>query len=162
ITGQDRYYRNKSQIPVQKIDGNLVMGFYRPRSHDIVDIDHCYIQKDSHNDIMNFVKEKLIEENTSIYDEVKHEGLLRHLVISSSNNDVEVQVVLITNSKMNEFLCITIALTEKYPIIKSVIQNINDEKTNVIFGKRSIVLLGQEYITDTLLGKAFKIRDRSF
>ena len=162
ITGQDSYYRNKSQIPVQKIDGNLVMGFYRPRSHDIVDIDHCYIQKDSHNDIMNFVKGKLIEENTSIYDEVKHEGLLRHLVIRSNHDDSEIQVVFITNGKRNEFLSITKALKEKYPNIKSVIQNINDEKTNVIFGKRSIVLLGQEYITDTLLGKEFKIRDRSF
>ena len=71
-------------------------------------------------------------------------------------------MVFITNGKRNEFLSITKALKEKYPNIKSVIQNINDEKTNVIFGKRSIVLLGQEYITDTLLGKEFKIRDRSF
>lgn len=162
VTGSGNYYRNKSQIPVQKVDGKLVMGFYKPRSHDIVDINHCYIQKDIHNDIMNFVKEKLIEEDVSIYDEVKHEGLLRHLVIRSNHDDSEIQVVFITNGKRNEFLSIIKALREEFQAIKSIVQNINDEKTNVIFGKRSIVLLGKEYITDTLLGREFKIRDRSF
>lgn len=162
VTGDSLYYRNKSQIPVQKIDGRLVMGFYKPRSHDIVDIEHCYIQKYVHNDIMLFIKDKLIEEDTSIYDEISHQGLLRHLVIRSNSDDSEVQVVFITNGKRNEFLSIVKALKEAYPNVKSIVQNINDEKTNVIFGRRSIVLLGHDYITDTLLGKSFKIRDRSF
>lgn len=162
VTGDSLYYRNKSQIPVQKIDGRLVMGFYKPRSHDIVDIEHCYIQKYVHNDIMLFIKDKLIEEDTSIYDETSHQGLLRHLVIRSNSDDSEVQVVFITNGKRNEFLSIVKALKEAYPNVKSIVQNINDEKTNVIFGRRSIVLLGHDYITDTLLGKSFKIRDRSF
>lgn len=162
VTGDSLYYRNKSQIPVQKIDGEVVMGFYKPRSHDIVDIEHCYIQKHVHNDIMMFIKDKLIEENTSIYDEKSHEGLLRHLVIRSNNDDSELQVVFITNGKRNEFLSIVKALKEKFPNVKSIVQNINDEKTNVIFGRRSIVLSGHDYITDTVLGKSFKIRDRSF
>lgn len=162
VTGDSLYYRNKSQIPVQKIDGRLIMGFYKPRSHDIVDIEHCYIQKHVHNDIMLFIKDKLIEENTSIYDETSHQGLLRHIVIRSNSDDSEVQVVFITNGKRNEFLSIVKALKEAYPNVKSIVQNINDEKTNVIFGRRSIVLLGHDYITDTLLGKSFKIRDRSF
>lgn len=162
VTGDSLYYRNKSQIPVQKIDGRLVMGFYKPRSHDIVDIEHCYIQKYVHNDIMLFIKDKLIEEDTSIYDEASHQGLLRHIVIRSNSDDSEVQVVFITNGKRNEFLSIVKALKEAYPNVKSIVQNINDEKTNVIFGRRSIVLLGHDYITDTLLGKSFKIRDRSF
>lgn len=162
VTGEPLYYRNKSQIPVQKIDGKVIMGFYKPRSHDIVNIAHCYIQKDIHNDIMLFVKDKLIEEDTSIYDELTHTGLLRHLVIRSNNDNSEIQVVFITNGKRNEFLSITKALKAKFPSVKSVVQNINDEKTNVIFGRRSIVLTGRDYITDTLLGKSFKIRDRSF
>ena len=162
VSGHPLHYRNKSQIPVQKIDGEVIMGFYKPRSHDIVDIEHCYIQKQVHNDIMLFIKDKLIEENTSIYDEATHQGLLRHLVIRSNSDDSEVQVVFITNGKRNVFLSIVKALKEAYPNVKSIVQNINDEKTNVIFGKRSIVLLGHDYITDTLLCKSFKIRDRSF
>ena len=162
VTGNPLYYRNKSQIPVQKIDGEVVMGFYKPRSHDIVDIEHCYIQKHAHNDIMMFIKNKLIEEDTSIYDEKSHQGLLRHLVIRSNSDESEVQIVFITNGKRNEFLSIVKALKERFPNVKSIVQNINDEKTNVIFGRRSIVLSGHDYITDTVLGKSFKIRDRSF
>src|SRR5699024_2826720 len=103
-----------------------------------------------------------IEEETSIYDEKSHQGLLRHIAIRSDSDDSEIQVVFITNGKRNEFLSIVKALKEAYPNVKSIVQNINDEKTNVIFGKRSIVLLGHDFITDTLLGQSFKIRDRSF
>src|SRR5699024_5215816 len=120
------------------------------------------IQKHIHNSSMLDIKDKLSEENTSNSDEKSHQGLLRHIVISSNSDDSEVQVVFITNGKRNEFLSIVKALKETFLNVKSIVQNINDEKTNVIFGQRSIVLLGHDYITDTLLGKSFKIRDRSF
>ena len=38
-------YRNKSQIPVGQSNSNqVIMGFYRQRSHDIIDMDSCLIQ----------------------------------------------------------------------------------------------------------------------
>lgn len=159
---EPNYYRNKSQIPVQKIDGRIQMGFYRPRSHDIVDVKHCYIQKDVHNDIMNTVRELLAEEDISIYDETSHTGLLRHLVIRTNNDNSEVQVGFITNGKKNHFNKIIHILINKYPAITSIVQNINTSKTNVIYGNDTVTLYGDEYITDTLLGKKFKIRTKSF
>lgn len=37
-------YRNKAQYPVAEIDGNIVCGFYAPRSHRIVQTDDCILQ----------------------------------------------------------------------------------------------------------------------
>lgn len=45
------------------------MGFYRQRSHDIIDMDSCLIQDEQHQNIMNYVKHWFNELNMSIYDE---------------------------------------------------------------------------------------------
>ncbi|WP_411842341.1 23S rRNA (uracil(1939)-C(5))-methyltransferase RlmD [Salinicoccus sp. HZC-1] len=156
------YYRNKSQIPVKFNDGKVEMGFYKPRSHDIVDIHHCLIQKEIHNDLMVFIKELLNDEEVSVYDEAKHEGLLRHVIIRSNNDDSEVQITFVTNGRKNVFGGINKAITEQFPMVTSIVQNVNTEKTNVIFGNRTNILHGGEYITDTLLGKKFRIKARSF
>ena len=75
-------YRNKSQIPVGKDkDNKAIMGFYRQRSHDIIDMDSCLIQDEQHQNIMNYVKHWFNELNMSIYDEKNKRGLMRHLVI---------------------------------------------------------------------------------
>lgn len=156
------YYRNKSQIPVKSNDGKIEMGFYKPRSHDIVDIHHCLIQKEIHNDLMVFIKELFNEEKVSVYDEAMHQGLLRHVIIRSNNDDSEVQVAFVTNGKKNIFSEINKAIVETFPMVTSIVQNINPEKTNVIFGSKTNILYGQDYITDTLLGKKFRIKARSF
>lgn len=44
----------------------------------------------------------------------------------------------------------------------SVIQNINEEKTNVILGDKEKVLYGRDYIEDQLLGKTYRISAKSF
>ncbi len=156
------HYRNKSQIPVKFNNGRVEMGFYKPRSHDIVDIEHCLIQKEIHNDLMVFIKELLNKEKVSIYDEAMHQGLLRHVIIRSNHDDSEVQVAFVTNGKKNVFTGIINAIIESFPMVTSIVQNINPDKTNVIFGDRTNVLYGKDYITDTLLGKKFRIRARSF
>ncbi|WP_020008045.1 23S rRNA (uracil(1939)-C(5))-methyltransferase RlmD [Salinicoccus albus] len=156
------YYRNKSQIPVKLKDGKIEMGFYRPRSHDIVDIDHCLIQKGIHNQLMVFIKEELNREKVSVYDEAVHQGLLRHVIIRSNSDDSEVQIAFVTNGKKNIFQNINDRIIENFPSVTSIVQNINTEQTNVIFGDKTNILKGKEYITDTILGKTFKVRVRSF
>ncbi|GAB3059673.1 23S rRNA (uracil(1939)-C(5))-methyltransferase RlmD [Salinicoccus sesuvii] len=155
-------YRNKSQIPVQFKNGQVEMGFYQPRSHDIVDIEFCLIQKEIHNQLMAFIKEQFNKAQISVYDEAMHHGLVRHVIIRSNNDDSEVQVAFVTNGKKNIFKNIIEEIIQAFPMVTSVVQNINDKKTNVIFGDETITLYGNDYITDTLLGKQFHIKAKSF
>ena len=46
------HYRKESVIPVQKVDNEVKMGCYKPRSHDVVNIEKCFIQYDEHNKLM--------------------------------------------------------------------------------------------------------------
>ncbi|MCD8918792.1 23S rRNA (uracil(1939)-C(5))-methyltransferase RlmD [Staphylococcus gallinarum] len=157
-------YRNKSQIPVGKNEDNdAIMGFYRQRSHQIIDMDECLIQDTKHQDVMNYVKQWFNELNVSIYDERKKAGLMRHVVIRTGHYTGDLMVIFVTNGKkFKQSDIMTQKLIEAFPNIKSVKHNINNTHSNVIMGDVSHTLYGVDQIEDTLSDITFKISDQSF
>lgn len=157
-------YRNKSQIPVGKNkDGQVIMGFYRQRSHDIIDMDHCLIQDEQHQEVMNHVKQWLNELNISIYDEQSKTGLIRHLVVRTGHHTNEMMVIFVTNGKKFKHSEMLVEkLKNAFPNITSIKQNINDSHSNVIMGRHSVTLYGKEKIVDQLSEVTFNISDQSF
>lgn len=157
-------YRNKSQIPVGKNEDNdTIMGFYRQRSHQIIDMDECLIQDTKHQDVMNHVKQWFNELNVSIYDERKKAGLMRHVVIRTGHYTGDLMVIFVTNGKkFKQSDIMTQKLIEAFPNIKSVKHNINNTHSNVIMGDVSHTLYGVDQIEDTLSDITFKISDQSF
>lgn len=157
-------YRNKSQIPVGKNEYNdAIMGFYRQRSHQIIDMDECLIQDTKHQDVMNHVKQWFNELNVSIYDERKKAGLMRHVVIRTGHYTGDLMVIFVTNGKkFKQSDIMTQKLIEAFPNIKSVKHNINNTHSNVIMGDVSHTLYGVDQIEDTLSDITFKISDQSF
>lgn len=157
-------YRNKSQIPVgQNSEDAPIMGFYRQRSHDIIDMEECLIQDSIQNQLMRMIRALLTEHNVSIYDEKRKEGLLRHVIIRVGYTSREVMVVFVTNGKkFKQAKAIIKKMVEAVPNIKSVIQNINETHSNVIMGKKSKTLYGKDEITDELDSVEFEISDQSF
>lgn len=53
-------------------------------------------------------------------------------------------------------------ITEEFPAIVSVMQNINDQNGNAIFGKEFRTLYGKDTITDSMLGNTYEISAQSF
>lgn len=157
-------YRNKSQIPVGKNENNdAIMGFYRQRSHQIIDMDECLIQDTKHQDVMNHVKQWCNELNVSIYDERKKAGLMRHVVNRTGHYTGDLMVIFVTNGKkFKQSDIMTQKLIETFPNIKSVKHNINNTHSNVIMGDVSHTLYGVDQIEDTLSDITFKISDQSF
>lgn len=157
-------YRNKSQIPIGKNENNdAIMGFYRQRSHQIIDMDECLIQDTKHQDVMNHVKQWCNELNVSIYDERKKAGLMRHVVIRTGHYTGDLMVIFVTNGKkFKQSDIMTQKLIEAFPNIKSVKHNINNTHSNVIMGDVSHTLYGVDQIEDTLSDITFKISDQSF
>ncbi len=158
------FYRNKVQVPFgldQK--GNVVCGFYRLNSNDIIETETCYIQNDISNKLVNRVKELVIKYNVPVYDKIKHKGVLRHVLTKYGFNTDELMLVLITNGKnfKNKEEIIEI-LTKEFPNLKTIIQNINTRDDNVILGTDEIIWTGNGYIEDTLSGVRFKISSKSF
>src|SRR5699024_12119087 len=100
----DHYYdRNKTVVVVREESGNVVIGQFHKNGKDVVDIDHCMIQKHSHNEIIKVLRKLIIKHNISIYNEDLHRGFLRHLIIRSNHDDSEIQVIFVTNGKEYSF-----------------------------------------------------------
>ena len=149
VKGSDKtlFYRNKAQYP---IDGNLC-GFYAQRSHDIINIDKCYMQNSLDEQIIKVVKEYSTSANAKIKNIYTRYGKNEAMVVLvSEKKKISKPEILIENLRK---------ISDK---IVSIILNINPEKTNVILGRENIVLWGKEKI-NTNIGKInFEISPNSF
>ncbi len=156
-------YRNKALIPVAKNkEGKIITGFYRNHSHDVIDMQSCLIQDKNAFRVVSAVKEWMMEYNIPPYDEVKGDGLIRHIYFRTGIHTDEIMAGIVSFKKDIPHID---KLTEALRSIKgitSVIVNINPHKTNVILGDEIKVLWGKPYITDEILGVKFKIGPRSF
>ncbi|KKB74138.1 MULTISPECIES: 23S rRNA (uracil(1939)-C(5))-methyltransferase RlmD [Bacillus] len=156
-------YRNKAQVPVGEREGGLVAGFYQQRSHEIIDMNKCLIQQSENDRVVQAIKEICNRYGIKAYDEERHKGWLRHIMVRYGAATGEMMVVFIT--KTNDFPhknAIMKEITASFPHVKSIVQNINPKKTNVIFGDETTVIWGEEYIYDTIGGIKFAISARSF
>ncbi|QGQ94154.1 23S rRNA (uracil(1939)-C(5))-methyltransferase RlmD [Paenibacillus psychroresistens] len=156
-------YRNKAQVPIAQVDGNLVGGFYAQGSHRIIDMDTCLIQHENNDEVIRRVKSISREMGISAYDEATHKGLLRHVVVKIGVRTGEMMLVLVTNGETIPHVeTLIMKIRHKIPNVKSICHNVNREKTNVIFGNRTSVLWGAEFIHDYIGDIKFEISARSF
>ncbi|ADH98286.1 23S rRNA (uracil(1939)-C(5))-methyltransferase RlmD [Salisediminibacterium selenitireducens] len=156
-------YRNKSQVPVGEEQGRIIAGFYAERSHSIVDMEACLIQHEDQDRIVNLVKELANQHGIRGYDDQKHKGVLRHVVIRRSRISGDVMVVLVTKEQaLPHKEQLIQAITGEVPNVTSIMQNINPKRTNVIFGDKTVCLWGEETIKDRIKGIEFVISAKSF
>ncbi|MCA0989278.1 23S rRNA (uracil(1939)-C(5))-methyltransferase RlmD [Guptibacillus algicola] len=156
-------YRNKAQVPVGEEGGKIVAGFYQQRSHKIIDMDQCLIQEQENDRVLEVVKGIAEKYGIRAYDERSHRGTLRHVVAKYGKQTKDVMVVLVTKQKdLPNRKNIIRDITKQVPGVKSIVQNINPKRTNVIFGDETRVLWGNDYIYDTIGDIKFAISARSF
>ncbi|WP_374722201.1 23S rRNA (uracil(1939)-C(5))-methyltransferase RlmD [Peribacillus tepidiphilus] len=156
-------YRNKSSVPVGQKDGKLIAGFFQKRSHDIIDMEKCIIQHEENDRTIQVVKDICQKYGVQPYDEVKHKGVLRHIVARHGKQTGEVMVVLVTRTAdLPHKNKIVEEITSKVDHIKSIIQNVNSKRTNAIMGDETKVLWGNEVIYDYIGSIRFAISARSF
>jgi len=137
------HYRNKVQYPV----AGGKAGFYKRRSHSIVEHRVCAMQSDDVNEIMNFIKPQLPD-------------FIKHMVFRVGTEGV-MMIFVSTKAKPN-LDELVISVTERYSIIKTVILNINTSGTNKILGDKNQSLYGTGKINDRMLGVEYSISPNSF
>ena len=159
-------YRNKAQFPVgEDKDGNIVIGFYAGRTHHIVEQTDCCIGAPENAAILRKVKAYMQKNQIRPYNEERHSGIVRHILIRTGYHTKEIMVCLIVNAAKASCLKNAEQLTEslrEMDGMTSVMVNFNTEKTNVILGKKSEVLWGQPYIEDFIGDVKYQISPQSF
>jgi 23S rRNA (uracil1939-C5)-methyltransferase len=158
------YYRNKLQYPIGK-DKNQepVMGVFAKRTHEIIPISKCIIQNEKAEEVAKYLFELIKQYHIPIYDEKKHTGTIRHIVIKIGIRTNEIMCIIVTNDEsIPQENTIVEKIVDRFPEVKTIIKNINSKNTNVILGKKNIVLYGDGYIYDKLGNYIFKISPLSF
>ncbi|WP_257350846.1 23S rRNA (uracil(1939)-C(5))-methyltransferase RlmD [Pseudalkalibacillus decolorationis] len=156
-------YRNKSQLQVAKRDASVIAGLYGIGSHKLIDLTNCMVQHPETTSVTNEIKSILEDLNISIYNERKRSGIVRTIVTRVSFQTKQVQVVLVTTQRDIPKKDLLIGeIKKRLPLVVSLLQNINGQKTSVIFGEETIHLEGAETIQETLGDLSFELSARAF
>lgn len=149
-------YRNKGQIPVGKVGDQIVCGFYRIHSNDIVDMESCPIQSDEINRVLACIRRLF-----HVY--LQAVPFLRHILIKHAFHTGQIMVVFIARKKEISGLREMIDdLVKEIRSIQSVILNVNQRADNVILGDEEYVLYGERTIIDKIHDLSFCISSKSF
>jgi 23S rRNA (uracil1939-C5)-methyltransferase len=152
------HYRNKTQYPCAPPDK---IGFFQRKTHQVIDIKKCLLHPEQFDQIRSFLKTAISNSKETVYDEIKHQGNLRHIIIKNGFNTGEYLLILVT--KENKFESdVYQDLSKNFSNIVGVVQSINSEKTNRILGDEFQSLYGQDFYHEKVLNKKFKVSAESF
>lgn len=156
-------YRNKAQFPIgTDKDGRVTAGFYAGRTHSIIGNTDCALGVEVNEEILNCILDFMEEFEIPAYDEVKHKGLVRHVLLRYGFKTDEIMVCLVINGKTIPHCHDLVGRLRQIPGMTSITLSSNTAKTNVIMGDTIRLLWGQEFITDYIGEIKYQISPLSF
>ncbi len=159
-------YRHKIQYPVSETRDSkrILAGYYKPASHELVNIKYCPIQPSYCDKIVEFIRQTAQECGISGYNEKKHSGDLRHVVIRTSAYNNKNLVILVVNSTkvFDKLKKLASKIFSELDDIVGVGVNFNSQKTNLILGKETQIIEGESFIEEKLCDKIFKVGADTF
>ena len=142
-------YRARVKLVVRSTKGEVAAGLYVPGSHRVIDISSCPVHPRPVNQVLRYLKGKILELGIVPYDERNDSGQLRYLDFRYSFARRELSVTLVTRHR--EFLqgiALARSLSRKFSFVTGVIQNINEQRGNVIWGDRYHLLSGRDSLME--------------
>ncbi|MEJ2103633.1 MAG: 23S rRNA (uracil(1939)-C(5))-methyltransferase RlmD [Ignavibacteriaceae bacterium] len=170
------HYRNKMEFSFSdlqwltekemetEIRKNFVLGLHVPNVYDkILDIEECFLQSEVSTGILNFTRDFFQKRQSTIYSTKTHTGYLRNLVIRLSQNTNDLMINLVTSEENESLLKEYVSeITNQFPKITTIVNNINKKKSSVAVGDYEIVYHGSGYIYDKIGDYKFRISANSF
>lgn len=158
------HYRNKVQAAFYTDRrGKIISGVYQSGTHHVVGVDSCLIEDKTADKIIVAVRKLLPSFKMTTYNEDTGKGFLRHILVKRGFATNQIMLVLVTGTPVfpskNNFVK---AVLKQFPEITTIVQNINNYKTNLVLGDNQKVLYGKGYIEDILCGCRFRISPKSF
>ena len=159
LAGERLHYRNKSQFPIAA-DGTV--GFYKARSHQVIPVENCLLQKVDTNNVQLKFDRYIRLYNVSCYDERTRQGLLRYLYVRSNGAGESLVCIFANGRELPHEAELVALLREASPRIVGVVLGVNTQPTGAILGKEYRILWGTDVLTDELCGLTFRLSVPSF
>lgn len=155
-------YRNKAQVPVREINGQLEIGFFRRHSHELIPLTNFFTTDPEIDRVLVAVRDILRQYRVPAYDEIHNQGEIRYLDVRRSKATGEIMVILVCLHKDFQQLPKIAAEIKQIKGVTSLVLNYNPKKTNVILGKVDYLIFGKPQITDQIGDVKFRISPESF
>ena len=161
-------YRNKMEFSFgnETLDGPLTVGLHRRNGfYDIIPVQDCRIVDGDFRMILMITQMFFRASNIPFYHKLKHEGVLRHLLVRKGLKTGEIMVGLVTTSGLDLDLrpyvdsLLALSLSGQ---LTSVLHIINDGLSDTVAADEVRVLYGRDYIYEELFDLRFKITPFSF
>lgn len=164
VLGADKptHCRNKTSLPVGGTAAKPLLGFYKRRSHDIVDIDDCPVTMGTLAPVITAVKSWMQESGVEPYNEETHRGLLRHVIVRSVRSGDVLVLLVATSEALPDVPKLIKRLQSAVSGFVALHMSENKMNNNVILGKTCTKLYGEDAIFETILGLSFEISPLSF
>ncbi len=153
-------YRNKAQFPVAAGPAGLKMGYYERQSHRVVGVEDCPILDPVLSAAWPEVRRLVDGSPLNGYDEGRHLGQLRHLVLRSSRLEKKAMLTLVTRTAGG--LGDLPLKLDGLGILSGVNQNVNAAPGNTILGRKWIGLAGEDRLLEKLAGVKLRVSAGSF
>lgn len=173
-------YRNKMEFSFgdEVKDGPLTLGLHKRGSfYDIVSVPDCQIIDEDLRKVLKttqdfFRNAKLGGKSIDFYHKMRHEGVLRHLLVRKGLKTGEMLICLVTSSQGGINSAEGKQLLEKYKdtllalettgTFAGILHMTNDSLSDVVKADAVDILYGKDYFYDELLGLRFRITPFSF
>ena len=155
-------YRNKAQYPVAVKKNRAYAGFFRAGTHDVVENNRCLILPEDTDRVKDTVMDYVNQFRVTVYDEVAHKGLLRHIYVRRGAVSGQILVCLAVNGNRIPKPEALIERLKAIPGFTTLVLSVNTKKGNAVLGDEFITLYGPGFIEDTLCGLNFRLSPRSF
>ncbi len=157
------HYRNKTQVPVRKVDDAMEIGVFKHNSHQLIPVNNFKINALGIDEIVVGIRDILVEFNEKPYDARTNTGNIRHIIVRHGQNTGEVMVILVTRSKslfpQSKIVPAIAALSDN---IVSIVHNVNPLKTAAIMGPESKVVYGKDTFKEVILDNTYEVTAESF
>jgi 23S rRNA (uracil1939-C5)-methyltransferase len=145
------FYRTALKVPFGRTRHGPICGFFRPGSHEIVDLSVCAIQHPLLTELLVATREHAAALRVPIYDESRHSGLLRHLlarVAPGTGKALAGLVVTESGSPAIRRLAQTLLAEFRGRGLVGVVENVNSRRTSIVAGPLTRPLCGVPFLIE--------------
>ena len=153
-------YRNKLQLPVNAINGEIAIGFYAGNSHRIIPVSDCPINPPWTKTVISVFRDYLNNNGVSVFDPVSGKGDVKEITVKENGNAL---IITVVSSKRTLFGSerLIAALKKEFSAF-SLYLNVNEKNNNVIYGDEFILLYGEKNYESEFCGLKIKTGVKSF
>lgn len=172
-----RYYRNKLEFTYSSKrwflkgedpesvpeDQRVGLGFHVGKFFDkVLDIKHCYLQKDPSNDIRLFCREYAVRNGLDFFDIRNNVGFVRNMFIRTTDTGDLMVIMCFFYEDREDREKMLDAIAEAFPQITSLYYVINNKLNDSIGDQECILYKGSGTISEKMEGLTFRIGPKSF